>query len=61
MATVPGDGSGSNETDRCRLAVGGGAIGSRGEPCTGGAAFGPVEMTVPGVGKNGTGGDGVSG
>jgi len=40
------------EVDRCRLPVacGGGAS------AAGGAAFGPVEMTVPGAGKNGTGG-----
>jgi hypothetical protein len=40
------------EVDRCRLLVacGGGAS------AAGGAAFGPVEMTVPGAGKNGTGG-----
>ena len=49
------------EADRDRLpAVGGGPIVGRGAPCTGGAAFGPIEMTVPGAGKNGTGGGGFS-
>ena len=49
------------EVDRDRLhAAGGGPIVGRGAPCTGGAAFGPVEMTVPGAGKHGTGGGGFS-
>ena len=43
------------------LLGGGGPSGSRGETITGGAAFGPVEMTVPGAGKHGTGGGGVEG
>jgi hypothetical protein len=34
----------------------GGPIVRRGASCAGGADFGPVEMTVPGAGKNGTGG-----
>ena len=57
-ATVFGT-HGSAEADRCRLpAFGGGPSADRGEKIDGGAAFGPVAMTVPGAGKNRTGGGG---
>ena len=59
VAILCGGGSSATEADRGRVpAVGGGTIGGRGATVHG-AASGPVEMTVPGAGKNGTGGGGI--
>ena len=50
------------EVDRGRFLVAWGSVpgagAAGGASCTGGAAFGPVAMTVPGAGKNGTGAGG---
>jgi hypothetical protein len=52
----------ATEVDRDREpGAWGGPIVRRGASCAGGADFGPVEMTVPGAGKNGTGGGPCSG
>ena len=59
VAILCGGGSSATEADCGRVpAVGVGTIGGRGETVHG-AASGPVEMTVPGAGKNGTGGGGI--
>ena len=54
-ASTPRASCTASDNDRCRLiAAGGGPIVGCGASCTGGAAVGPVEMTVPVAGNHGT-------